>query len=420
MRVLTVGRTIAPQLALVLATTPLSIQERPAELTGCYDITVGDWIVDEDQPPRPLPNETGDSALFEIPPRIEFAGTFRSYDGRLTSRTRIVVPEGALPSVHRYMSGELVGDKLSIHFSTVFTGVGGSLVPSGNGWAGTVFAHTDTSGRRNSRPVELTAVSCDSPPPVSIDAMPPLPRSVELEGGAVITLGKPVPSTLEMVPGRLRFFRVVGRTAGLFGTTDSISVVVGWDQEVVYISLNYPADQHQKLAQRIADSFGSHRRNRITYLRLSQTRVGATVVDLYDPWTMPSTDGPLARSVELEDGSVISLREPLPASLDTAPGRPGDPLTVVGRTTGRFGAADSTTVSVNDEGLVRVVELFFGDADDYASLRTRMEDFYGNPHRPGFDTGPEGVAYINPITEIRLTRWRASGAHIRLSDHRYR
>jgi len=402
---------------------PVAAQEDAAELTGCYDITVGEWMVDEPlpgQPPRPLPNETGDSAIFEIPPRIEFAGTFRDFDGRLTSRTRIVVPEGALPSVHRYMSGELLGDTLSIRFSTVFAGVGGSLAPSGNGWAGTVFTHTDTSGRRDSRPVELTEVSCDSPPPVSMDAMRPLPRSVELEGGAIISLGKPVPSTLEMAPGRLRFLRVVGRTAGLFGTTDSISVVVGWDQEVVYITLNYPADHHGRLARRFADSFGSHRRNRITFLRLSRTRVGTTVVDLYDPWTMPSTDGPLARSVELEDGSVISLRETLPASLETVPGQLGRPLTVVGRTAGRFGGADSIAVSVNDEGTVRVVELFFGDAGDYVSLQMRMEDSYGNPNRSISDNGPEGVAYINPITEIRLTGWRASGARIRLSDHRYR
>lgn len=164
---------------------PLAAQENAAELTGCYDITVGEWIVDEPlpgRPARPLPNATGDSAIFEIPPRIKFADRFRDFDGRLTSRTRIVVPEGALPSVHRYMSGKLAGDTLSISFSTVFAGVGGSLVPSGNGWAGTVFTYTDTGGRRDSRPVELTEVSCDSPPPVSIDAMRPLPRSVELAG----------------------------------------------------------------------------------------------------------------------------------------------------------------------------------------------------------------------------------------------
>lgn len=30
------------------------------------------------------------------------------------------------------------------------------------------------------------------------------------------------------------------------------------------------------------------------------------------------------------------------------------------------------------------------------------------------------LLYVNPTTEIRLTRWHESGAHIRLSDHRYR
>ncbi len=412
-------------LGIAFADVPLSAQEDANEPTGCYDITVGDWIVLEPapgQPPRPLPNETGDSAIFEIPPRIKFAGAFRGFDGRLTSRTRIVIPEGALPSVHRYMSGALVGDTLVIAFNTGFAlaGVAGSLVPSGNVWAGTVVTYTDTYGWMNRRPVEMTRVNCDSPPPASIDAMRRLPRSVELEGGAVITLGKPVPSTLEMAPGRLRFFRVVGRTAGLFATTDAISVVVGRDQEVTYITLHYSADHYERLALRFRDSFGSHRRNRITYLELSQTSVGTAVVRLFDPWTMPSTDGPLTRSVELEGGAVISLREPLPASLETAPDQPARPLTVFGRTAGLFGGADSIAVSVNEEGTVRVVELFYRDSDAHAGLQTRLRDRYGDAHRPSSDSDPEGVTYINPITEIRLTRWHNRGAHIRLSDHRYR
>lgn len=92
----------------------------------------------------------------------------------------------------------------------------------------------------------------------------------------------------------------------------------------------------------------------------------------------------------------------------------------MGRTAGRFGGADSIAVGVNEGGTVRVVELFYGDADAYATLETRLQDRYGNPHRPRSDTVPEGVTYINPITEVRLTKWRESGAYIRLSDHRYR
>ena len=249
---------IAPLSTAVLAPAPLPAQEPADELTGCCDITVGDWIMPEPapgRPPRPPRSETGDSALFEIPPRIEFAGTFRDFDGRLTSHTRIVVPEGALPSVHAYMSGELVGDALALGFNSVSFGVAGSLSPSANGWSGTLFARTDTGGK-GSRPLELTPADCDSPPPVPIDAMLPVPRSVELEAGLVISLGKPIPASLEMAPGQLRRFRVIGRTAGLFGTTDSISVLVGRDLEVASVRLWYPAEAHGELADRIRERLG--------------------------------------------------------------------------------------------------------------------------------------------------------------------
>lgn len=432
--VLTIGRAIAALLASIVATTPLPAQEPTSELTGCYDITVGDWIVEEPAPgqsPRSPPNETIDSATYEIPPRIEFAGTFRDFDGRLTSRTRIVIPEGALPSVHGFMSGALVGDTLVLRFNTGFAGVWGKLAQSRNGWVGIVSTHIDTGVQSNRRPVELTQVSCDSPPPASIDAMRPIARSVELEGGAVIALGKPLPESLEMAPGQLRYFRVVGRTTGLFGTTDSISVLAGWDQEVVRIVLVYPVDDYERLAARFRDVLGSsrgpwlgrepslHWRNRITYLDLSHARVGTTRVALVES-RLRAHKGPLTRSVELEGGAVISLREPLPASLEMAPDQSGRLLTVFGRTAGLFGGADSIAVSVNEEGTVRIVELFYRDADAHAGLQTRLQDRYGDAHRPSSDTDPEGVTYINPITEIRLTSWRNSGAHIRLSDHRYR
>ena len=305
-------------LGIAFTDAPLSAQEGANKPTGCYDITVGDWIVPEPapgQPPRPLPNETGDSAIFEIPPRIEFAGAFRDFDGRLTSRTRIVIPEGALPSVHGYMSGELVGDTLSLSFRSVFFGVRGRLPPTENGWAGTIFTHTDT-GNFNRRPVELTRVSCDSPPPVSIDAMRPVARSVQLEGGLVITLGEPLPSLLKMAPGRQLHFTVPGRTAGLFGTTDSISVLVGWDLEVASVGLRYPVEAHGELAARLRERLGSmggefestqtslHWRNRITDLRLTRSESSGnadmTSISLYDPRLLSGVvldpKGPLTRS----------------------------------------------------------------------------------------------------------------------------
>lgn len=432
---------IAPLLTANLAPAPLPAQEPAAELTGCYDITVGDWIMPEPapgRPPRPSPSETGDSALLEIPPRIEFAGTFRDLDGRLTSATRIVVPEGALPSVHAYMSGELVGDALALGFHSVFFGVAGSLSPSAAGWSGTLFAHTDTGGK-GSRPLEMTPADCDSPPPVPIDAMRPVPRSVELEGGLVISLGEPIPASLEMAPGQLRHYRVIGRTTGLFGTTDSISVLVGRDLEVASVRLRYPAEAHGELAARLRERLGSTHgpvesnrpslrwRNRITDLRLTRSgssgNGGATGVNLDDQRFLIGVAldprGPLARSVKLEDRSVVTLREPLPETVETTPPGPGI-RAVAGHATGLFGGADSIVARLNDAGLIRVIELFYRDADALGTLRTRLEERYGNRFHVLADTVQPGNLHRDPITEIRLASWRGSGARISLSDRRFR
>lgn len=111
-------------------------EQESTELTGCYDVTVGEWVVAS----RPLfslrrvpvPSERGDSTDYEIPPRIEFAGP----RDPPSSSTAIVVPEGAF-----------------------------AIGPQ------TVHA----------RPITLTPTACDSPPPVSIDEMrPALARPVNL------------------------------------------------------------------------------------------------------------------------------------------------------------------------------------------------------------------------------------------------
>lgn len=221
-----------------LGSARLTAQETPARLTGCYNITVGDWVVEKIVPgrdePEPLPSESPDSIYYEIPPRIEFVS-----EG--PGQTVIVVPEGAMPSVHRYRSGAIVGDTLRLSFSTGFTGVAARLVRSGEGWTGTARGFTDVIPHQaNARPIALLEVPCDTPPPVSIDEMmPPLARSVELENGLVIALGEPLPEQLETEAAPPRTVErsgsldtissnwrlVVGRTRGLFGTTDSVAVL---------------------------------------------------------------------------------------------------------------------------------------------------------------------------------------------------
>lgn len=248
----------------------VTAQETPAELTGCYDITVGEWVVEETVPwrdePEPLPSESPDSFYYEIPPRIEFVSGG-------PGRTEIVVPEGAMPSVHRYRRSAIVGDSLRLSFSTGFTGVSARLVRSGAGWAGTARGFTDVVPYQvNVRPITMLPVPCDTPPPVHIDeVMPPLARSVELESGLVITLGEPLPEQLETEaePPRTversgsldtipsNWLLVAGRTRGLFGPTDSVAVLLNRSDEVSEVRLRFPgADSYERLEGRLRGAYG--------------------------------------------------------------------------------------------------------------------------------------------------------------------
>lgn len=243
------------------------------ELTGCYDVTVGEWVV-ESRPlfslrRVPVPSERGDSTDYEIPPRIEFAGP----RDPPSSGTTIVVPEGALPSVHAYMGGELAGDSLDLWFSTGYAGVTATLVRSGDDWVGTARTFIDVSRYPvHGRPITLTPAACDTPPPVPIDEMrPALARSVELEDGSVITLGEALPEPLETesesAPPAGNDSRaaspwdwqlVTGRTRGLFGATDSVAVTLSESREVTQVRLRYlGAEAFAVLDERLRGEYGA-------------------------------------------------------------------------------------------------------------------------------------------------------------------
>ena len=259
--------TIAALLAAALGTAPLTAQEPTTELTGCHDVVVGDWFVlvyGLDGPEAPLLHEGVDSLDFELPSRIEFAGPRWPTDTE--SPTLIVVPPGALPSIHHRTHAWPEGHSLRMIFGTGYSGLDIRLARSGEGWSGIATTLMHIGGVQvNARTVKLIPASCDSPPPVSIDAMRPLARSVELEGGSVITLDRPLPESvaIEAVPGRSGRFNVAGRTTALFGSTDSIRIEMGKirsspDVEVVYyIELIYPKDYFEVLAARFRDVFGS-------------------------------------------------------------------------------------------------------------------------------------------------------------------
>ena len=154
--------------ATVLAKAPLPAQERPSELTGCYDITAA-----PDSAGGPsLEIGSGSGYDSELPPRIEFAGPFRGFGDRDTSRTEIVVPEGVLPSVHSLTWGQITGDTLNLVFSTGYGGVRATLGWTGDRWVGGARTFVDFGPpfEFDAGSIELVPASCDSPPPVPVDA----------------------------------------------------------------------------------------------------------------------------------------------------------------------------------------------------------------------------------------------------------
>ncbi|MDE2796684.1 MAG: hypothetical protein OXL34_17855 [Gemmatimonadota bacterium] len=277
-------------LQAVMAAAPLPAQERPAKLAGCYDITAPE--PDSANDPR-LEIVSGAGFEGQVPPRIEFAGPFRGFDDRDTSRTQIVVPEGALPSVHRWMSGEIVGDSLIVGFSTGYGGVTATLGWAGDRWVGRARYFSDVGPPFDSDAglIELAPVSCDSAPPVSIDAMVPIARSVELEDGLVVTLGEPIPEGLETTPALGTTLTVTGRTAGFFAGADSVAVAASDRYGVTQIWLYYDGpDAHSKLESRLRGAYGDPEtdprwgyhafRNPITVLTLSIWGNGGAQVTL--------------------------------------------------------------------------------------------------------------------------------------------
>ena len=190
------------------------------------------------------------------------------------------------------MYGEMSGDSLKLVFGTGHGGLRITLKRSGNRWAGIGYTFEDLEPVEvYARPIELIPAGCESPPPVSIDAMVPITRSVELEGGLAIILGEPLPETLETTPVRDSIVKVTGRTAGLFAGTDSIEAEVG-RRGVAHIRLYYTdPGVYPNLESRLRGAFGVPEQmggqtvaflNRITSLSLTRLRNGRVEVDLWD------------------------------------------------------------------------------------------------------------------------------------------
>lgn len=272
----TAGMAVAG--ANAMGSARLTAQETPAELTGCYDVTVGQWVVETYAGGlEPRPGELGDYRGERIPQRMRFAAP---EDGG-PIKMSIVAPEGGLPVPRRIMSAEVDGDSLRLAFSTGFSGMTATLRRSGDGWSGTAQSFTDVIPHQvNARTVLLNRVDCGDPLPAPIEHPGPLPRVVQLEGGPLITVGEPLPeqlATVDLPPFEWYWtfvtdqgvsgqpfttprnaVSVVGRTRGLFGASDSIQVHTDPDGLVYSIRLLYAnPGARDILAERLRSQYGA-------------------------------------------------------------------------------------------------------------------------------------------------------------------
>ena len=159
-----------------------------------------------------------------------------------------------------------------------------SALPAGEGWVGTARSWVHFGQREfEPGPIELVPVPCDSPPPVSIDVMRPLGRSVTFADGRTITVGEMAPEWLETIidqDGNAELTGV-GPMQGIFGTPERIAVSVGRNHEGIVkgVRLFYSpqTDTFGRLEERLRDAYGEpdgrdprviRYRNRITDLAL--------------------------------------------------------------------------------------------------------------------------------------------------------
>ena len=131
--------------AHVISAATASGQEAPTDVLGCYDVEEGPWTPDQSreyQLPAPPPSQAGDSAAYQIPPRVELKASPSTWRGGWSLAT----PEGALPTPQRFKSWSMLRDSLFIGLTNGFYGIHGMLGRTGDRWTGTVVTMSDNEG----------------------------------------------------------------------------------------------------------------------------------------------------------------------------------------------------------------------------------------------------------------------------------
>jgi hypothetical protein len=304
------GRTTALLFAAAIATvaaaphgtdvrSPTGRAGDRGEPEGCYDVRVGLWRAVTDRPvekPRLPPERTADSTAYVLPPRIRLApSTVRLPAGDGWSRA--AAPEGGLPTGHRQQAWRIAPDgRLRLRFAAARSGLEGRLEATASGFEGRLRTFEAEDGAQlYERDVALARVDCASAPPVGADALRPLPRAVELRGGAALRLGGTAPQGLEEAERPSGAVGVAARTVGLFSGSDSVAYRIGAnDGRIGVVQLIFPRPASaDTLIARITRAFGppdpntaipgAWWHNRITEVSVITSTAGGYRVLLQDP-----------------------------------------------------------------------------------------------------------------------------------------
>lgn len=227
---------------IVAATLATACVETPP--TSCFDVTAGAWSpIDATHVggwPRPgPPDESGDSVLVSLPPRIRLDPA--PAGAGLDSFHTISIPEDALQVPHSGHWWRSWSDSLELVFSDGYVGSVTRLAQDEDGWAGHAETFSDIMDLlRYERPVRLRSVKCESPPPVPASADRPLLRTIPLADSLRLVLGDSIPLTLETTQRRTGALTVLAAPTAEFAGSDTVVVVPTAGGVIKRIELLYP------------------------------------------------------------------------------------------------------------------------------------------------------------------------------------
>lgn len=229
--------------AVWIATAALAASCTEAPPSGCFNVIAGEWApVDSSavgEAPSAPPNETGDSVLASLPPRVRLDSTVVA---GLDSFRVIAVPEDALQVPHSKHWWRSWSDSLELVFSNGYVGSVTRLVRGREDWAGRSETISDNMGDPLfARPVRLRSVACESPAPIPATADRPLLRSIPLADSRRLVLGKTIPAELETRLRRTGALTVIGTPTGYFAGSDTVVAVPSSDGTIRRIELLYPS-----------------------------------------------------------------------------------------------------------------------------------------------------------------------------------